>query len=128
MVGGGEEEEEGRREEEEGRRKKGGRRGEWRRKKGGRAPAAIHHLVRGGVVPSAPCSRLRPLSTSTLGSPFTLYPNRAMDVGHRAVVSSNSCCMWFSAFVPLFVDVGLRVVLFAGFRNLPVQGRFCRNF
>jgi hypothetical protein len=26
------------------------------------------------------------------------------------------------------VIVGLRAVLFAGFGNLPVQGRFCQNF
>jgi hypothetical protein len=31
----------------------------------------------------------------------------------------SSRCMWMSTIVLLF---------FAGFRNLPVQGRFCRNF
>ena len=42
-----------------------------------------------------------------------------MYVGLRAVVDVG---------VRVVVDVGLRAVVFAGFVNLPVQGRYCQNF
>ena len=51
-----------------------------------------------------------------------------MDVDHRALVSSNSCCMWFSAIEPLFVDVGLRADLFCRFLKPPRAGEVLPNF
>ena len=51
-----------------------------------------------------------------------------MDVGHRALVSSNSCCMWFSAIEPLFVDVGLRADLFCRFLKPPRAGEVLPKF
>jgi len=129
---------EGRRKKEEGRREGGEEKGGGRMRReverrreeeeGRRSPSRCPRLVSGGAVPSAPRSRLRPPLTSTLGSPFPFYSNRAMDVGHRALVSSNSCCMWFSAIEPLFVDVGLRVDLFCRFLKPPRAGEVLPKF
>ena len=112
--------EERRREEEEGE-------GRWRGE-GRRSPGRCPRLLSDGAVPSAPRSRLRPPLTSTLGSPFPFYSNRAMDVGHRALVSSNSCCMRFLAIEPLFVDVGLRADLFCRFLKPPRAGEVLPKF
>jgi hypothetical protein len=83
----------------------------------------------------SPCRQPRPdiftTDEHTLGSPISFYSIRA---GREVVVlvvvvvlcvvvvcgfRTSSRCMWMSAIVSLF---------FTGFRNLPVQGRFCQNF
>jgi len=37
------------------------------------------------------------------------------------------CALWMSTFVPLWMSAFVPLFL-VGFRNLPVQGRCCRNF
>jgi hypothetical protein len=78
-----------------------------------------------GRLPSVYVPPTPPPSSNRLREQGILTPS--LLVGLRAIVMSAFVQLWLSAFVPLWL-LAFALLFFAGFGNLPVQGRCYQNF